>query len=74
MTAIARILVLLSIIIGSLSFAACTPQEKEDQTRGYAACENEDSDGPCYWDAEVEGNGNGRSFTVLEDNSIEYWD
>ena len=28
-------------------------------------CEQEDSDN-CYWDAEVQGNGQGRSFVVID--------
>lgn len=31
---------------------------------GYAACELEDSPGPCYWNADTMGNGTGTSFYV----------
>jgi hypothetical protein len=27
-------------------------------------CVNEDSDGPCYWNAETRGNGRGESFII----------
>lgn len=36
-------------------------------------CPTEDSVG-CYWDAQVQGNGLGRSFTVTEDGAVTYWD
>ena len=29
-------------------------------------CVTEDDPGPCYWDADVRGNGMGRSFVVLD--------
>lgn len=32
---------------------------------GLPACATEDSDN-CYWDAEEQGNGQGRSFTVID--------
>lgn len=35
-------------------------------------CKMEDSAGPCYWDAERRGNGEGRSFVVNEDNTVYY--
>ena len=31
---------------------------------GYQPCENEDGPGPCYWDAQVRGNGEGRSYVI----------
>ena len=39
---------------------------------GYFPCEREDSAGPCYWDASVRGNGQGRSFVVTGDNEAFY--
>ena len=39
---------------------------------GYFPCEREDSVGPCYWDATVRGNGEGRSFVVTDDNEVFY--
>ncbi|WNO27760.1 membrane protein [Microbacterium phage Huwbert] len=35
-------------------------------------CATEDSDN-CYWDASVQGNGEGRSFDV-RDGVVTYWD
>lgn len=39
---------------------------------GYFPCEREDSVGPCYWDASVRGNGQGRSFVVTDDGEVFY--
>lgn len=36
----------------------------DDWTRGYEPCVTEDAAGPCYWDADERGNGEGRSFVV----------
>lgn len=33
----------------------------------FPACVTEDDPGPCYWDAEHRGNGQGRSFIVVDD-------
>ena len=38
--------------------------------RGYVPCESESSPGPCYWDATVRGNGQGRSFVVTDDGEV----
>jgi hypothetical protein len=40
------------------------------QEAGYAPCPEEDSVGPCYWDARVRGNGEGRSFLVTGDELL----
>lgn len=37
-------------------------------------CEDEDGPGPCRWDAAVQGNGVGRSYTVGADGSVRYDD
>lgn len=39
---------------------------------GYVPCAQEDSVGPCYWDATVRGNGKGKSFVVTDDNEVFY--
>lgn len=39
---------------------------------GYFPCETEDAVGPCYWDAAVQGNGQGRSFVVTDDGEVFY--
>lgn len=36
------------------------------------ACQYEDGPGPCYWDAQVRGNGTGRSFTMDADEEVTY--
>ena len=35
-------------------------------------CVEEDSPGPCFWDAGVRGNGEGRSFYVGSDQTVYY--
>ena len=35
-------------------------------------CAQEDSPGPCYWDATVRGNGYGQSFYVGSDQVVHY--
>ena len=40
--------------------------------RGYMPCEEEDSAGPCYFDATRAGNGQGKSFVVTVDNEVFY--
>jgi hypothetical protein len=37
-------------------------------------CPNEDSPGPCFWDAGSRGDGSGRSFTVDGFGVLTYWD
>lgn len=36
-------------------------------THTLPACATEDAAGPCYWDADTQGNGEGRSFVVVND-------
>lgn len=38
----------------------------------FRPCATEDSDGPCYWDAKVRGNGAGRSFWVDAQQRVHY--
>jgi len=35
-------------------------------------CSTEDAVGPCFWDAEAQGNGKGLSFWILEDGTVAY--
>jgi hypothetical protein len=35
-------------------------------------CAEEDSDGPCYWDAQERGNGIGHSFYVTDEQVLVY--
>jgi hypothetical protein len=37
-------------------------------------CPEEDSVGPCFWDAQERGNGRGLSFTVDSDGTVTYGD
>ena len=39
---------------------------------GYLPCENEDGPGPCFWDAQNMGDGNGSSYVLLSDGSAIY--
>jgi len=36
-------------------------------------CATEDAPGPCYWDADTMGNGEGKSFTVDRFGNVTYW-
>ena len=38
----------------------------------YVPCAEEDSPGPCYWDAARRGNGQGTSFIVNNDQTVTY--
>ena len=38
----------------------------------YVPCADEDSPGPCYWDAARRGNGQGTSFIVNNDQTVTY--
>ena len=38
----------------------------------YVPCAEEDSPGPCYWDAARRGNGQGTSFIVNSDQTVTY--
>lgn len=68
-TAIATILAITAAIIG---VALANSTDTEDWTRGYEPCATEDSVGPCYWDADTMGNGEGRSFVVEPDGQVIY--
>jgi hypothetical protein len=75
---------LLALLLAT-TVASCDPPmplpqigEAKPGTEGIEPCAEEDSPGPCYWDATARGNGVGRSFTVhlTADGSdcLEYWD
>lgn len=66
---------------GMFVFTACTdalPMTETEQRQmlsdsEVAACEYEDQVpdvNPCYWDADVQGNGQGRSYVVFPDGSL----
>lgn len=56
---------------GTVVGAAYTIVDKAQEI-GYVPCANEDSVGPCYWDAAKRGNGQGTSFIVTDDNEVFY--
>lgn len=41
---------------------------------GMVPCATEDAPGPCYWNADIQGNGTGRSFTVDATGHVTYWE
>ena len=66
---------------GMFMFTACTdalPMTETEQRQmlsgaEVAACEFEDQVpdvNPCYWDSELQGNGQGRSFVAFPDGSL----
>ena len=66
MTLFALLISLIVSIISPLApttAAALTP---------YVPCAEEDSPGPCYWDAARRGNGHGTSFIVNNDQTVTY--
>ena len=68
---------LASIATGIALVAGCASIEQDDHTpawvpNGYAPCTQEDSPGPCYWDAKHRSNGQGTSFYVTPDQSVVY--
>jgi hypothetical protein len=64
-----RILAALALALAALT--GCTTDD-DTWTRGYPPCAQEDSPGPCYWDAQERGNGTGHSFVVHPDGVYEY--
>ena len=67
MTLFAFILSLIVSIISPLSPSAPAPVPAP-----YVPCAEEDSPGPCYWDAARRGNGEGNSFIVNNDQTVTY--
>ena len=70
MTLFAFILSLFISIISPL--APTTPAPVPAPTTPYVPCAEEDSPGPCYWDAAGRGNGQGTSFIVNNDQTVTY--
>ena len=54
-----------------LGISGCNNDITIDKTNGLNLCITEDSN-DCYWDANIQGNGKGKSFTVI-DNVVHYW-
>lgn len=65
-----RILIALVLTAGAVVGMA-VPAQAPQETR-YLPCATEDAPGPCYWDAQIMGNGEGRSFLVHEDGTVQY--
>ena len=68
---------ILSLIVSIISpLAPTTPAPVPAPTTAaltpYVPCAEEDSPGPCYWDAASRGNGAGTSFIVNMDQSVTY--
>jgi len=53
-------------------FTAAALDQASDPRDGYSPCVTEDSTS-CYWDAEEQGNGQGRSFTTDANDVVTYW-
>jgi hypothetical protein len=50
------------------------PAPVSDYPTDYPPCATEDSAGPCMWDADRQGNDEGRSFIVERDGTVTYLD
>ena len=70
MTLFARLISLIVSIISPL--APTTPAPTTAPLSPYVPCADEDSPGPCYWDAARRGNGEGNSFIVNNDQTVTY--
>lgn len=64
----------IALALAALTLTLTGCADADDWTRGYPPCAQEDSPGPCYWDAERMGNGQGQSFVVHADQTVEYID
>ena len=68
---------LISLIVSLVSPLAPTtpapvPAPATPALTPYIPCAEEDSPGPCYWDADRRGNGRGESFIVNNDQTVTY--
>ena len=73
MTLFAFTLSLFVSIISTLAPApAPVPAPTTSALTPYVPCAEEDSPGPCYWDAARRGNGQGTSFIVNSDQTVTY--
>ena len=74
MTLFAFILSLIVSLISPLSPSAPAPVPAPATAAltPYVPCAEEDSPGPCYWDAARRGNGQGNSFIVNKDQTVTY--
>jgi len=64
------------LIAGALAVSAPSVSNHEFVSyavqHGYPKCANEDSFGPCYWNAKKRGNKKGISFIVTDDGEVFY--
>ena len=74
MTLFALLISLIVSIISPLSPSAPAPVPAPATAplSPYVPCAEEDSPGPCYWDAARRGNGHGTSFIVNNDQTVTY--
>lgn len=74
MTLFALLISLIVSIISPLSPSAPAPVPAPATAplSPYVPCADEDSPGPCYWDAARRGNGQGTSFIVNVDQTVTY--
>lgn len=66
-----RFVALLGLIFFIIGYFFHTPQDKADLSK-YPPCVTEDSSGPCFWNADTRGNGEGLSFFVEADGTVNY--
>lgn len=74
-----RLAAALAVMASGLVLAGATPagsaqlpQGSHEPSQSVPACLEEDSPGPCFWDAQSRGNHRGRSFYVGADGSVTY--
>ena len=74
MTLFALLISLIVSLISPLSPSAPAPVPAPATAAltPYVPCAEEDSPGPCYWDAASRGNGQGTSFIVNNDQTVTY--
>ena len=74
MTLFALLISLIVSLISPLgpSAPAPVPAPTTAALTPYVPCVEEDSPGPCYWDAARRGNGRGTSFIVNNDQTVTY--
>ena len=74
MTLFALLISLIVSLISPLSPSAPAPVPAPTTAAltPYVPCAEEDSPGPCYWDAARRGNGRGTSFIVNNDQTVTY--
>ena len=74
MTLFALLISLIVSIISPLSPSAPAPVPAPTTAAltPYTPCAEEDSPGPCYWDAARQGNWEGNSFIVNKDQTVTY--